>query len=300
MKIIRAKSLGMCFGVRDAISMAIERAERGRLTIYGDLVHNETVVSSLRERGIQIQRNAAAVQTKEVMITAHGASERTLAQLRERGLSVLEATCPLVHHAHRALQLLVRENYFPVVIGQRGHVEVRGLTEDLREYALISSEEDVNSLPERPRIGIVAQTTQPLEKVRRLVGLVRERFPSSAVRFEDTVCQPTKQRQAAAIDLAQTADVVVVVGGAQSNNTRELVATCGRFCSRVHHVQSANDLRADWFEGTETVGLTAGTSTPDGTIDAVEQWLRELSRARAEELDAAPCFHSARENAVAA
>jgi 4-hydroxy-3-methylbut-2-enyl diphosphate reductase len=124
---------------------------------------------------------------------------------------------------------------------------------------------------------VVAQTTQPIDRVRRLVGLLRERFPQSEVRFADTVCQPTKQRQSAAVDLALKCNVVIVIGGARSNNTRELVLTCLQFCERVHHVQTAADLRSTWFDGTETVGITAGTSTPDAVIDEVETWLNDLA-----------------------
>jgi 4-hydroxy-3-methylbut-2-enyl diphosphate reductase len=109
------------------------------------------------------------------------------------------------------------------------------------------------------------------------VELMRRRFPNSEVRFLDTVCQPTKQRQNAALELAQQAEVVVVIGGAQSNNTQELVRTCRRFCERVQHVQGANDLREEWFDGAQTVGITAGTSTPDACIGEVEQWLNELA-----------------------
>jgi len=123
---------------------------------------------------------------------------------------------------------------------------------------------------------VAAQTTQSIEKVRALAGLIRRRFPRAEVRFVDTVCRPTKQRQNAAIELAQQADVVVVIGGAHSNNTHELVKTCSRFCERVHHVQAANDLREEWFEGVLTVGITAGTSTPDHSIDEVEEWLEQL------------------------
>ena len=126
----------------------------------------------------------------------------------------------------------------------------------------------------RPRFGVAAQTTQPVEKVRRLATLIQRRFPRSEVRFIDTVCQPTKQRQTAAIELAQRCDVVLVIGGQHSNNTRELAATCQAYCPRVHHIQSAGDIRAEWFEGARIVGITAGTSTPDWAIDAVEQWLR--------------------------
>ena len=106
--------------------------------------------------------------------------------------------------------------------------------------------------------------------------MIRRRFPNSEIRFIDTVCQPTKQRQSAAIELARRSDVVIVVGGAQSNNTRELVATCASHCGRVHHVQTAADLRPEWFAGAETVGITAGTSTPDAAIDAVERRVRQL------------------------
>jgi 4-hydroxy-3-methylbut-2-en-1-yl diphosphate reductase len=135
----------------------------------------------------------------------------------------------------------------------------------------------VDLLKERTRYGIAAQTTQPIDRVRHLVSLIQQRFPDSEVRFIDTVCQPTKQRQTAAIDLAKQCDVVIVIGGANSNNTRELVSTCSRHCSRVHHVQTAADLRSEWFAGTETVGITGGTSTPDAVIDAVERRLLQFA-----------------------
>ena len=277
MKILRAEHLGMCFGVRDAITLALEQAQARPLTILGDLVHNETVLAELRARNIQIQNDAREVATETVMITAHGASERKLGAVRERGLNVLEATCPLVTVAHRAVAKLVREGFHPVIIGKRDHVEVCGLTEDLAEFDVVLSEEDVRQIAERPRFGIAAQTTQPIDKVRHLVGLIRRRFPNSEVRFVDTVCQPTKQRQHAAVELAQQCDLVIVIGGALSNNTRELVATCARYCDRIHHVQTAEDLRSDWFTEAKIVGITAGTSTPDSIITAVEQQIQLLA-----------------------
>ena len=277
MKIIRAEHLGMCFGVRDAITLALDAARQEPLTILGDLVHNETILAELRVRGIRIEQQPDNVRTKNVMITAHGTSERTLSQTRERGLNVMEATCPLVHVAHRALAKLVAEGFHPVVVGKRDHVEVRGLTGDLADYDVILFESDVMSLRKQPRYGVMAQTTQPIERVRHLVQLLRRTFPHAEVRFVDTVCQPTKQRQHAAVDLAQRSDVVVVIGGANSNNTRELVETCSVHCSRVRHIQTANDLRAEWFSRNDTVGLTAGTSTPDIVINGVEQWLTALA-----------------------
>jgi 4-hydroxy-3-methylbut-2-enyl diphosphate reductase len=277
MKVIRAEHLGMCFGVRDAIALAKETAQCEPLTILGELVHNETVLAELRAKGIQFEQKSANVETQTVMVTAHGASERALNETRQRGLNVLEATCPLVHVAHRALGKLVSEGFHPVVIGKRNHVEVRGMTEDLDEFDVVLGEEDVADLREQSRFGIISQTTQPVERVRHLVSLIRRRFSKSEVRFIDTVCQPTKQRQSAAIEIAQKSDAVVVIGGAHSNNTHELVKTCLRFCSRVHHIQTAEDLCEKWFFAEDTIGITAGTSTPDAVIEAVAERLNLIS-----------------------
>jgi 4-hydroxy-3-methylbut-2-enyl diphosphate reductase len=182
--------------------------------------------------------------------------------------------------AHRAVASLVRDGYHPVIIGQRAHVEVRGLTEDLDAFDVVLDEAEVLQLDDHPRLGIAAQTTQPIERVRHLVALIRRRFPQSEVRFIDTVCQPTKQRQNAALELARRCDVVIVIGGANSNNTRELVKTCSHYCSHVRHVQTESDLRPDWFSAAEAVGITAGTSTPDDVIDRIEQRIRELAAMR--------------------
>jgi 4-hydroxy-3-methylbut-2-enyl diphosphate reductase len=278
MKIIRAEHLGMCFGVKDAITLAVEAAKRAPLTVLGDLVHNETVLAGLRAKGIRIGQNAAEIATRTVMVTAHGASERTLVETRSRGLDVLEATCPLVHAAHRSLKKLVAEGFHPVIIGRRDHVEVRGMTDDLDTFDVVLCEEDVAELRERARFGVISQTTQPIEKVRRLAQLIRGRFPESEVRFIDTVCQPTKQRQDAAVELAQKCDVIVVIGGAHSNNTHELVKTCSQFCGNVHHIQTAEELREEWFHAEDTVGITAGTSTPDLVICKIEEWLKARQR----------------------
>jgi len=279
----------MCFGVRDAIALALEHGQAAPLTILGELVHNPAVLNELRARGIAIEADVAHVTTHAVMVTAHGASERSLAATRARGLHVVEATCPLVRVAHRAIHALIRDGYHPIIIGQRGHVEVRGLTEDLDAFDIVQDENDVHALAERPRFGVASQTTQPLERVQRLVALIRERFPQSHVRFLDTVCLPTKQRQNAAIELARQCDVVIVIGGANSNNTRELVSTCKTQCAVVHHVQGEADLRAEWFAAAETVGITAGTSTPDPVIDGIDRRIRELTVERGGASLAAPC-----------
>jgi 4-hydroxy-3-methylbut-2-enyl diphosphate reductase len=266
----------MCFGVRDAIALALEHAGAGPLTILGDLVHNPTVLKTLEANGIAVAQDVAQARTPTVMVTAHGTSERSLARARGLGLTVVEATCPLVHVAHRAVAALARDGYHVVIVGHRDHVEVRGLTGDLDRFDVVLNEDDVLALGEHPRIGVACQTTQSLAKVRLLVDLMRRRFPQSEVRFVDTVCKPTKDRQAAAIDVARQADVVIVVGGRSSNNTRELVGTCARYGSRVHHVETDADVRPEWFDAAIVVGLTAGTSTPDAVIDRVEARIRQI------------------------
>jgi len=282
MRVLRATHLGMCFGVRQALAQAQAYAQCQPLTILGELVHNPTVLDGLRAQGVHIVHQVSQVPTRTVMITAHGASERMLGQLRARGLTVVEGTCPLVRRLHRAVRQLVAAGYHPVIIGQRHHVEVRGLTEDLDQYDVVLSADDVAALQPRPRFGVVAQTTQPVDKVHQLVELLHQRFPNSAVRFIDTVCLPTKQRQRAALRLAQQCQAVVVVGGLHSNNTLELVATCRRVCARVYHVQTAAELQRDWFAEIDTVGLTAGTSTPDSVIAEVEQRLVQWSDSAAQ------------------
>ncbi len=288
MNIIRATHLGMCFGVRDALALALDTADAGPLTILGDLVHNPTVLDTLAARGIAVAHDLAQVTTKTLMVTAHGASSRALASTRALGFTVVEATCPLVHVAHRAVAALVRDGYHVVIIGQRDHVEVRGLTGDLDQFDVVLDDEGVLALDDHPRIGIAAQTTQSIERVRHLVESIRKRFPRSEVRFLDTVCKPTRERQHAAIELARASNVVIVIGGQTSNNTRELVETCGRHCSRVHHVQTEADLIPEWFRDAHTVGVTAGTSTPDEVIERVEGRIRTFGCAPAHAPDERP------------
>jgi 4-hydroxy-3-methylbut-2-enyl diphosphate reductase len=269
----------MCFGVRDAVEMALSSPHRSELTILGELVHNTEVLRRLREAGVRTVASVdAPVETPRVMITAHGTAARVVEGLRARGLEVEEATCPLVAHAHRSLHRLVAQGYFPVVIGNPDHVEVRGLVGDLDDYIVLSEPSDIPRLAGRPRLGVVSQTTQPSDFVREMVDRIRSTFPEAEVRFQDTVCQPTKDRQAAARRLAAQCDVVVVVGGRNSNNTRQLTRTIEAHGTRAYHVEGPDDLRPEWWAGAGTVGLTAGTSTPDEVIEAVHQALLRFAR----------------------
>jgi 4-hydroxy-3-methylbut-2-enyl diphosphate reductase len=277
MEVRMAEHMGMCFGVRDAIALARELAREGPVTILGDLVHNPDVVADLEAVGARRAREPEEVQTRRVLLTAHGTAQRRRLQLENDGFDVHDAACPLVTRVHHALSRLVAEGRHPVIIGQPGHVEVRGLVGDLDESTVIQDEADLEQLGGKSRLGVVAQTTQPLAKVLRLVAAMRERFPSVDVRFIDTVCQPTKERQEALHRLAEETDAVVVVGGPESNNSRKLTELARKLGRPAYQVANASELRPEWFTGIRVVGLTAGTSTPDPVIAAVRSRLEALA-----------------------
>jgi 4-hydroxy-3-methylbut-2-enyl diphosphate reductase len=270
----------MCFGVRDAIDLAIRLRRQGPLTILGDLVHNPDVLAQLDQLGAARASTPEDVQTRPVLVTAHGMSRRIKLQLRTAGHQVHDGTCPLVKRAHTALDRLVADGRFPVVIGEAAHVEVRGLVGNLTDYAVILREQDLESLAEvisrNHPLGVVAQTTQPLADVEELVRALRHRYPHADVKFVDTVCQPTKDRQEAVHLLATSCDVVIVVGGPNSNNSRKLTELARRLGRPAYQVAGVSELRPEWFAQARVVGLTAGTSTPQSAIEAVRTWLEHL------------------------
>jgi 4-hydroxy-3-methylbut-2-enyl diphosphate reductase len=277
MKVILAKHFGVCFGVRDALKQAEESAHRGQLTILGAIVHNPIAKERLTALGaIESSLDAPNAQTKQVMITAHGASDRAVATWRERGYEIIDGTCPLVHHAHQALRALVEQGDHPTVIGLRDHVEVRGLIGDFPGASVIQEVQDIESLPSASAFGVVAQTTQPIDRVYRLVDELKAKRPEAVVHFRDTVCQPTKNRQTALRELLSEVDAVVVVGGKDSNNTLQLLSTCRKAGTPSFHIERVDDLTPSWFTGFETVGVTAGTSTLRETVNAVRAWLERL------------------------
>ncbi|MEA3187297.1 MAG: 4-hydroxy-3-methylbut-2-en-yl diphosphate reductase [Chthoniobacter sp.] len=275
-----AEHYGLCFGVRDALKQAEQLAQHAPLTILGELVHNPIIRERLAAHGVS-EGDPARFETsrsRQVMISAHGASDRARQGWKQAGFGVADGTCPLVRHAHDQLKTLVSLGYFPVVIGKLGHVEVVGLTGDFPEAHVIGALADVARLPKRERYGVISQTTQPLDKVLALVQEIRSSNPESEVRFCDTVCRPTKDRQNALKKLLAEVDVLVVVGGRNSNNTRQLVETATAAGVPAHHIERAEELEAKWFQGGEVVGLTAGTSTLHETVAAVRERLLQIAQ----------------------
>ncbi len=284
MKILVAEHFGLCFGVRDALQAAESLAAAGPLTVLGELVHNPLALERLAAHGAgqgDLERLTSAPASVPVLVTAHGASDARRRAWQDAGFRVHDTTCPLVRRAHGQLVALVAAGYFPVVIGQAGHAEVRGLTGDFPEAAVVADEADLPTLPVRPRYGVISQTTQPSETVLRLVQGLRDARPGAEVCFRDTVCQPTKDRQRALRDLLAQVEVVIVVGGRGSNNTRQLVLAAEAAGRRAHQIERPGELDPAWLRGAASVGLTAGTSTLPDTVQAVRARLEAIAAAAA-------------------
>lgn len=280
MRITLAQAMGTCFGVQDAIDLALDPQFKDQLTVVGQLVHNPQVVERLRAHGVRIveRDQLDQITTPAVMITAHGAADATKHDLQRRGFTVYDATCPLVIRLHKLARFLEREGYFPVVIGEATHVEVRGVVGNLKTARVVHDVSDLDGLAGVARIGVVTQTTNRLSKVQAILAAIRALPGVQEVRFIDTICEPVKERQRA-IDtlLAEDIDLGIVIGGYNSANTRKLLELIRDRGIEAHHVERAGELENAWFTGKRHVGITAGTSTPQDVIEEVHQRVRAIA-----------------------
>ena len=283
MKVSLASALGTCFGVQDAINLAMTPDFGADLTIVGQLVHNPQVNESLKKNGVSLVADIEAIdqiQTKKVMITAHGAAEKTKEKLSDAGFVVYDASCPLVMRVHKTIKSMVQKGYFPVVIGQEDHVEVKGIVGDLKEYLVVNNMSDLGKIEliGAQKLGIVSQTTLQVEKVEHLVRKIRNLDCVDEVSFVNTICQPTRDRQVAVRDLADQVDLMIVVGGYNSSNTKKLVQVCEEKGIEAHHIESFSQLKRDWFYEKKHAGITAGTSTPEYVINEVHEEILKIAK----------------------
>lgn len=274
MRIEVARYAGVCYGVERALKMASGAAAAGTpVRTLGPLIHNPQAVESLRERGIEVAACLDEVDGGTVVIRTHGVDPAIIAEAREKGLDVVDATCPFVSTAHQVAAQLKADGYTVVIVGEADHPEVEGILAHAGGDAIVVEEvEDLPAkLPSR-RVGVVVQTTQSLSRLTAVVDALLARV--SEVKVHNTICSATGQRQRSAEELARTVDVMVVVGGHNSGNTNRLAEICGAVNPRTYHVETAAELEPAWFAGAESVGVTAGASTPDeqmqGVIAAVE------------------------------
>lgn len=277
-KIVVAQNAGYCYGVERALKIAegAVDASQGPIVTLGPLIHNPIVVERLAQRGIGVVESAAEVECGTVIVRTHGVDPEVTAAARDRGLTVIDATCPFVSVAHQKAQLLRRGRYVPLILGERDHPEVAGLLACAGARAVVV--EDPAEVPESAvrgkRVGIVVQTTQTREGLSALVARVAPLAREMLV--FNTICDATEKRQAEAQKLARKVDVVVVVGGRNSANTTRLASLCLALQPRTHHVEHAGELEAEWFAGARKVGVVAGASTPQEEIDAAAMRIRTL------------------------
>ncbi|MCH8949934.1 MAG: 4-hydroxy-3-methylbut-2-enyl diphosphate reductase [Chloroflexi bacterium] len=283
MEILLASEMGFCFGVRRAVEMMEDATDKtGEIDSLGSVVHNPQVVAQLKEKGLDVIASLEQVTDRPVAITAHGVSKSVVRELEDRGVSVLDTTCPIVTRSQQWAKRLTEEGFAVIVFGDPNHKETRGVLgwAEGNAYAIPSIAE-IDTLPDElpARLGVLSQTTETeahfAEFVRALLERRMDRI--SELRVINTLCNATTSQQADAQELANKVDLMIVIGGRESANTRHLAEVAREAGVEARQVESADEIELEWLEGRERVGVTAGASTPDAAIDAVVARLEELA-----------------------
>jgi 4-hydroxy-3-methylbut-2-en-1-yl diphosphate reductase len=281
MQIKRAEGIGFCLGVRRAIDI-VERvaAERGNVETLGAIVHNQQVLRKLADKGVSVVNKIPDIQGRVVVTSSHGISPEVAEKIKIRGIEPIDTTCPFVKRAQVAAERLAKDGFFVIVYGDADHPEVKGILGRTQGNSIATTDLDalmkLESLPRR--LGILSQTTQiPAcfsEFIRNLI--ISPLFKDSELRIIDTICHDIRQRQNNAYTLAQESDLVLVVGGHTSANSRHLVELCSTV-TPTYLVETANEIQSSWLEGKKRIGVTSGASTDEITIDEVVRRLEDLS-----------------------
>lgn len=273
-----AEKAGVCFGVQRALDLAIAAGSSPNQPVHtlGELIHNPIVVQNLEDHGVRLADTVDEAATGTLVIRAHGVAPHVTEEAQEAGLTIVDATCPFVKRVHDAVDELVADGYQVLILGEPGHPEVEGIKGHAAPDAFVIADSDeLASIHLRPRVGLVVQTTQTEAKLQSVVDMLLPRVKE--LRVYNTICAATRERQEAAAELATDCDVMVVIGGKNSGNTRRLAEICDSLCPGTHHVQSEEELEPMWFEGAHHIGITAGASTPQDHIQRVFQAIEKLS-----------------------
>ena len=271
-----ADEAGACDGVERALQMVESAAAEGAGVVHtlGPLIHNPRVISDLAARGVDAVGSPEEAAGDTLLLRTHGTVPEEEARARELCSRVLDATCPFVKKVHLAAERLSSEGYQVVVVGEAGHPEVEATLPHAPGAVVVGSAEQAAALPHARKVGVVVQTTARrallAEVVEALLGVAEE------VRVINTICEATSGHQAAAERLAREADVMIVIGGRISANTTRLAEISAACCPRTHHVEGADELRAEWFSGAGLIGITAGASTPASQIEAVRTKIERM------------------------
>ena len=277
MRILVAENSGFCFGVKRAINMAFEAVEDGKGPAYtlGPIIHNPQMVAKMKESGIRVVDDISELWRETLIIRSHGVGPAVLREAKRRELRVVDATCPFVRTSQQYAQSLLQEGYQVVIIGDPDHPEVEGLLGYTRETALVINEErHLDRQKVGQRIGVIAQTTISLDHFKKIVDRLKAK--TEELKVYNTICDSVVTRQRSTAELARKADAMIVVGGKNSANTARLAHLCRELCRTTYHVETAEEVRADWFHRIDVVGVTAGTSTPDWIIKEILDRIHEI------------------------
>lgn len=277
MEIKLAKHAGFCFGVKRATQIAFNAAEThsGNTYTMGPIIHSPQVVGRLTDMGVRPLDSLDGINAGTVIIRSHGVTEGEMSQAVSKGFEILDATCPFVKKAQEYVKTLSDEGYSVIVVGEADHPEVMGIVSySSTPVHVVSDEKEALLLPRMRRVGLVAQTTQSFETLKHVVDTL---LPLCAeMRVYNTICDATSVRQSEAVEIARECDLMLVIGGYNSANTRRLADVCSEIQPRTHHIESADQVDSDWFSGIEKVGVTAGASTPKWLIDEVLERIKAL------------------------
>lgn len=276
-KVIIADEAGACYGVERALEMVrgVAREASGPIHTLGPLIHNPLVVRELEDAGVTVVNDVSEVEPNSTLVLrTHGVTPRIEEQAHAIGARVLDATCPFVKRAHRAAERLEREGYQLVIVGEKGHPEVEGTWGHAPSATVVESAEEARVLELRRKVGLVVQTTQSSANLRAIVSELVGRVDE--LRVINTICEATAGHQSACMKLAEAVDVMVVIGGRNSANTTRLAEIARGICPHTYHIERPEELERAWFAGAQTVGITAGASTPASHIEALRQALEAL------------------------
>ena len=276
MKITIARDAGYCFGVRDAVDLAYKNVKKnGKVYMLGDIVHNERVVMDLAEAGTKVVDNLENIpQNASVLFRAHGTAREVWEKAQERGISILDATCPLVREIHHEVKNLQKEDRPIIIIGDHGHDEVEGIASQVQNPIIIATPEEAQKLRKMKSAGVVSQSTQTIENVQAIISILMTKVFD--LRFVNTICFPTKRNQEQIKALAHENDVMIIIGSFTSANSKRLTQLSKEINPRTYQVNSADEIDPAWFYEVENVGVSAGASTPDYLINEVKTKIKEI------------------------
>ena len=269
MKIFLAKNAGYCFGVRDAVQLAYDTAQDdGHVYMLGNIVHNENVVEKLDKAGAKVVETLDQVPIgKPILFRSHGTHVDTWKKAQEKNMNIIDATCPLVEEIHDEIKILEKEGRKIIIIGDHGHDEVIGIASQVKNAVIVANPDEANALRKTKKAGVVSQSTQTIENVQEIINILMSKVFD--LRFVNTICFPTKRNQEQIKELAEACDLMIVIGSFTSANSKRLTQLAKERNKLSFQVTCANDVDESWLENVETVGISAGASTPDNIINEV-------------------------------